>query len=358
MNKVTELENKIKYYAQKYYEGNPEVSDEVFDGLISELRELNPDSEVLNKTGWGYEPKVGEKFEHKYQEMGSLPKTREWKGIPDTFKDGTAVCISQKLDGLSAVAYYEDGNFVQGLTRGNGRVGIDITDKMSGMVPSYIEGFTGAVRGELIIPVENWKTMKESNPDLISSRNTAAGIINRKEITDDLRYVHFCVYKVVGCTGELPFKNVLEMREFLKENFIHTVTTEFPVLESEDFWNLHSEYTFERMKEKGYEIDGLVLTKNNFSVDENEAVIYTEYAYKFKSETANVEVLGIEWNLSRLGALKPVVLVEPTELSGCIIKRVTANNARYVVDNKIKVGSRVRITRSGEVIPYIIEVLS
>lgn len=355
--RVLELEEQIRYYAQKYYEGNPEISDAEFDKLTDELRELHPESEVLNKTGWGYEPTIGEKVEHKYQKMGSLNKARTWDAIPEIFKNNGPVCISQKLDGLSAVAYYENGNLVQGITRGNGEIGIDITDKMREIAPSEIEGFTGAVRGELIIPTKLWNDMKEENPNLISARNTAAGIINRNEITDDLDYVVFCVYKVVGCKGKVPFSNVLEMRQFLMYNFPHVVTTVYPELYDEKFWNAHSEYTFEEMKQKGYAIDGLVLTMNEFNVKDNGAIEYNEIAYKFASETAEVKVTGIEWNLSRNQRLIPVVEIEPVELSGAIIKRVTGFNAKYILDNKIDKDAVIEIERSGEVIPDIQKVI-
>lgn len=355
--RVLELEEQIPYYAQKYYEGNPEIDDSSFDKLVDELRELHPESEILNKTGWGYEPTIGEKVHHRYQKMGSLNKARTWDAIPEMFKNNGPVCISQKLDGLSAVAYYKDGKLVQGITRGNGEIGIDITDKMKMLAPSEIDGFTGAVRGELIIPTKSWNIMKEQNPDLISPRNTAAGIINRNEITDDLEYVVFCVYKVVGCEGKVPFSNTLEMRQFLMKNFHNVVSTVYPVLYDEEFWNAHSEYTFEEMKEKGYAIDGLVLTMNEFNIKDNGAIEYNEIAYKFASETAEVKVTGIEWNLSRNQRLIPVVEIEPVELSGAIIKRVTGFNAKYILDNKIDKDAVIEITRSGEVIPYINSVI-
>lgn len=355
--RVLDLEEQIKYYAQKYYEGNPEISDEEFDKLTDELKELHPESEILNKTGWGYEPTIGEKVQHKYQRMGSLNKARTWDAIPEIFKDNGPICISQKLDGLSAVAYYKNGNLYQGVTRGNGEIGIDITDKMKRLVPNYIEGFTGAIRGELIIPTKSWDKMKQENPSLISARNTAAGIINRNEITEELDNVAFCVYKVVGCEGNIPFSNTLEMRQFLMKNFDNVVTTFYPILYNEKFWNTHSEYTFEEMKEKGYAIDGLVLTTNNFNIKENGAIEYTEIAYKFKSETAEAKVIRIDWQLSRTQRLIPTVEIEPTELSGAIIRRASGFNAKYIKDNKIDTNAIIEIERSGEVIPDIQKVI-
>ena len=118
MNKE-ELEAQIGYYASKYYMGEPEISDEQFDMLVDRLRILDPNSKVL-RTGWGFEVN-GDKVKHKYSHIGSLDKTKTYNDIPMRFKDKT-IFISPKLDGLSAVAYYENGQLVKGVTRGNGDI--------------------------------------------------------------------------------------------------------------------------------------------------------------------------------------------------------------------------------------------
>ena len=180
---IEELEYKIRYYAEKYYAGEPEISDAVFDSLVDQLRQLNPNSKVLT-TGWGFEVK-GNKVKHKYTHIGSLDKCKNYEEIPDRFK-WKRVFISPKLDGLSAVAYYENGKLVKGITRGNGVEGKDITEKLNIILGDEIidKEFTGAVRGELIISKANWQEVLNRNPDLIAPRNYAAGIINRKDIEE------------------------------------------------------------------------------------------------------------------------------------------------------------------------------
>ena len=187
MMNIDDLEEKIIYYATKYYNGEPEISDAEFDRLTDLLRSLKPNSSVL-RTGWGFEV-VGDKVKHKYSHIGSLDKTKSYKDIPDRFKFKT-IFISPKLDGLSAVAYYENGKLVQGITRGNGEYGKDITNKLKVILGNEIpdKTFTGAVRGELIINDRNWLFLQGKYKELISPRNFAAGIINRKELDEDIIY--------------------------------------------------------------------------------------------------------------------------------------------------------------------------
>ena len=142
---VSELENLIKQYSIAYYSGNPRVDDATFDSLVDKLRKLNPNSLVLN-TGWGFEVN-GDKVKHKYTHIGSLDKCKSYEEIPDRFKH-KKIFLSPKLDGLSAVAYFRNGELVQGITRGNGEYGKDITDKLTTILGcKYISDstFTGAV---------------------------------------------------------------------------------------------------------------------------------------------------------------------------------------------------------------------
>ena len=104
---IERLEQDIKHYAELYYSGVPAITDAQFDALVDQLRKVKPDSQVL-KTGWGFEVK-GNKVKHKYTHIGSLDKCKTYQEIPDMFKGNGMVYVSPKLDGLSAVAYYENG---------------------------------------------------------------------------------------------------------------------------------------------------------------------------------------------------------------------------------------------------------
>lgn len=356
MDKET-LESQILYYATKYYEGNPEISDDQFDMLVDNLRKLDPNSKVLN-TGWGFEV-IDDKVKHKYSHIGSLEKAKSFEEIPDRFKNKT-IFLSPKLDGLSAVAYYVNGRLVKGVTRGNGEYGKNITSKLLQILGSSISdtSFTGSVRGELIISNANWEKLQQKYDKLISPRNFAAGIINRKDIDSDLKYIDMVMYKIVGQENKNIYKHRDEVLRWLSLNFEHCVPNYFyPVLNLVS-WDTYHKDTFEEFKKLGYGLDGLVLTQNDVIYNEmTNGYQYDEVAFKFPAEKTTTMIKDIEWELSRTQRLVPIALVEPVELSGAVIERATCNNAKWVVDMQLGKDTMVEITRSNEVIPKILSVI-
>lgn len=355
---IEELEYKIRYYAEKYYAGEPEISDELFDSLVDQLKQLKPDSKVLT-TGWGFEVK-GNKVKHKYSHIGSLDKCKTYQEIPDRFK-GKKIFISPKLDGLSSVAYYENGKLVKGITRGNGEYGQDITDKLKIILGTEIvdKTFTGAVRGELIISKANWQNVLQKYPDLIAPRNFAAGIINRKEIDPDIEFIDLVVYKIIGQENNPVKTDRNEILLWLNNNFKHCIPIYYYPQLNESSWNEYHLQTFETFKELGYELDGLVLTSEEVIYNYNtKGYVYDEAAFKFQADSQVTTIKEIEWTLSRTDRLVPVAIVEPVELSGAIVNRCTCNNAKMVQDLGLGKDAEVEICRSGEVIPKIIGIVN
>ena len=163
------LESTIKEAAQAYYDGESIMSDRKFDRLVDMLREVKPDSYILNSVGWGMniQSSPGSKTSHKYGVIGSLSKVKNFENIPDYLIEN--VIVSSKLDGISVVAYYNNGELEKAVTRGNGKIGIDVTDKfvkITGRVEfdnsHYIgNNYTGGIRGEFIIDNENWSKMMD-----------------------------------------------------------------------------------------------------------------------------------------------------------------------------------------------------
>lgn len=364
MNDIESLEQKIKYYAQKYYEGNPEISDSQFDYLVEQLKSLKPDSYVINHTGWGFETQ-GNKVKHKYSHISSLDKAKTFDDIPDRFKN-TKIYVSPKLDGLSAVAYYYKGKLIQGITRGNGEFGKDITSKLKFILGDKIKDteFTGAVRGELIINKDVWSKMKEEDDTLIAPRNVASGIIGRNDNTD-IDKLDLVVYKVVGYENNSNslVNNMYDLSKredmllWLSRNFKHCIPIYYFECLTEPIWNMYNEKIFDTFCNLGYELDGLVLSKDTsvYNTSTN-GYMYDEIAYKFSSESCETEVIDIEWTMSRTQRYVPVAIVKPVQLAGAVINRVTCNNAKMVSDLGIGKGATVEITRSNEVIPYILGV--
>lgn len=363
---MTELELKIKEAAQKYYtDGSSDLTDAEFDELVDQLRKENPESELLKRTGWGYsitnDTTPGKKYLHRYGEAGSLEKCRTWDEIRPEYKSNP-IDISAKLDGLSVVLYYKDGVLDQALTRGDGRVGIDITDKIKVILGDSIpdKAFTGGVRGEILITNDSFKEFQKIHPEAKNPRNSAAGLINGKEITDDFKYLNVVVYSVVGADSWYPEGAMIPMskvRKWLRSNFRLTAPN-MSTIHINSITFLENFDKLRAMWSKTYPIDGLVLTLNHARYEPGNCVIQQSQAFKFKSETAFTEVLEVEWNMSKTGYAVPRVRVEPVQLAGTTVQYCTGYNAKYILDNNLDVGAIVEIEKRGEIIPNINNVVA
>lgn len=366
-NREIELMDIIKEKSQEYYEGRPTISDSHFDALVEELKTINPDNSLLSTVGWGYDPKKnsnsGKKSKHKYLNVKSIDhKPRKIEDIPESIMTASSVRVSAKLDGLSGVAEFVDSKFVRGMTRGDGTIGIDCTDKLRYIIGKSTRGyscfepkFTGAIRGEFVISNENWDKMTDLGIAGKDPRNTAAGIMNRNEMTSELDYVDFVVYEVIGHEGLSTAPHYLSTLLTLEESGFKLVPNTVVLPSTIDYEFLKNYYDFCCSY---YPCDGVIITSfDNMTRNEIGAIDYDKCAFKFESEVAVVKVIDIDWELTRTGKLVPTVVIEPTDLSGATIRRASGFNAKFIYDNKIGIDAEVMITRSGEVIPHILEVI-
>lgn len=343
---VNELVKLIKKHAQEYYiDANPTISDEEFDNLVEKLRELSPNHEILRVVGWGCTP-ISDTLvsrEHRYPVDKFDFKVKEASSLTIPVDDRV---VTYKLDGGSIVAYYVDGEFDYALTRGDGHLGFDVSNKIRALVPNKLKtNFTGAIRGEIIIPNEIFQ--KEYSNKYQSVRNLAIGMIKRDYLAyNDLKSLRLVCYKAQGYNLNLKTKH--EVLDWLEDEGFTTVDrVEVSDYSDENLRNIIKSYD-------KYLIDGLIITTNTYE----EAVDGTfkqidEQAYKTSADSAEVKVTGIEWNLSRTGKLIPVANYETTNLSGANLSRATAFNAKFVKDSQLGKGAIIEIKRSGEVIPDI-----
>ena len=365
-----ERQQKIREASQLYYSnGTSPLTDAEFDALLEEERAENPDSELL-KVGHGYNisATTGKKVPHKYGLVGSLPKCHNWDEFPKNLK-GKCICSTLKLDGLSCAMYYKNGTMYQALTRGDGEIGIDITQKIHRIVPDYTHidrSFTGAVRGEILMPLNKFEEYSKNHNDAKNPRNTTAGLINAKEISDDLDYLTVVVYSIIGVETVsiypfplYPFSDYMSMHKWLCENFSNVVKLDVNCYKTSDEFIEHMNNYREVWYDK-YPADGIVITNNDIKFNSGNEGAYVEYsatAFKFKTESAETTIKGIEWNLSKTKYLIPVIQIEPVQLSGTMVKRCSGCNAKMVLDNGWGVGARVSVTKSGEIIPIIKETI-
>ena len=393
---MSNLMDKIKNASQAYYtDGSSDISDEEFDALLGQLREEDPDSSLL-KTGHGFDvtSAQGTKVHHKYGEVGSLDKCHSYLEIKQDVRNKFAksgVVVSLKLDGLSVVLYYENGQFKQAVTRGKDNIGIDITDKVSyilenqyGKIPT-VQNFTGAFRGEILMPGSKFLEFKKANPDAKNSRNSTAGIINGKEITDDLKFVNIYIYSIIGCENlpimcgdkikhpdsfvvgnskySMLIKCYYEILTFIQNTFAeYTVPHEWVGYFLSD--TLLSESLFESIMQKCKErwygelpADGIVIASDKFHRDGNN-IEYFAAAYKFPTDSKPTRVVNIVWELTKTRYLMPRIKVEPVELAGSTVQYCTGINAQYIKESGIGIGSHVMITKANEIIPQITDVIT
>ena len=363
------LEKEIQNQAQKYYtDGSNTVSDAEFDEMVEQLKERNPDSEVL-KVGWGYDVNKdttpGQKVKHKYGIVGSLDKIHNYDELPTDFKSAPILYTSLKLDGLSVVLYYREGKLYDAVTRGDGTTGISIIDKISYINKRYLEignhiDFTGAIRGEILMTYSNFEKFKKINPEAKNPRNVTAGLITRKDNYSDLKYLNIVVYNIVGCENSTyilrNFTDVITYLEswFGSENVVpHSY---IDVDDSESFDYNMEEYN--GIWYGNYPADGIVI---NVHVDYSVPTHYISYisvAFKYPSEIKTSRVTGITWEMSKTHYAIPVVNIEPVELAGTTVENASGHNAQNIKDNLIGPGAIVEITKANEIIPHIEKVLT
>ncbi|MGE3608831.1 MAG: NAD-dependent DNA ligase LigA [Bacteriovoracaceae bacterium] len=359
-DRIQELEKLILHHKECYYKGTPEISDEKYDKIEDELRKLDPENPVLHTVGFK-QIDTNAKVEHQ-KKMLSLDKTYDEKDLAKWIGERDSVSVF-KIDGSSCSLIYEDGHLVMAKTRGDGQFGENITKKAIYIpdVPKHINENSLEVRGEVYCTEEKFfhlsEEMKELKLEIPSSqRNIVAGLLGRKENIQLAKFLNFKAFDIIGGP---KFKFEHQKLEYLKKlgfntpDFVHHKS-------SKDIANRISEAK-DFMGNGDYLIDGLVFIYDELKVHEElgETSHHPRYkiAFKFQGDTKTTKINEIEWGVSRTGTLTPVAHVEPVELSGAVITRVTLHNFGMVKSYELKAGDQIEIIRSGEVIPKFLSVV-
>jgi len=360
MSRIQKLEAEIIKHKALYYQGRPEISDSDYDSLEEELRKLDPNNPTLQIVG--STTSASDKIKHD-KKMLSLEKTYvlddlvSWMGKEE-------ILSTMKLDGISCSLIYQDGELALAKTRGDGTYGENITKKVMWIsnVPKFIKNkYKVEVRGELYCDEESFFKLSNEMTSIglekpTSQRNIVAGLMGRKDNLELCRYIKFMAFDYIS---DEPLK-------FEEDKFKHLSKHEFLIPDYEIHKTKSSlEDVVERarnfMTEGDYQIDGLVFTYNKMSIHDElgETSHHPRYklAFKFQGESKTTTLNEIIWSVSRNGILTPVGDVEPVELSGAMISRVTLHNYGMVAANNLKAGDVIEIIRSGEVIPKFLSVV-
>ena len=304
----------LDYLSDMYYEGAPVVSDAEFDSLSS---------------AYGYNSighTVTDGTPHLLR-MYSLQKVFTDKDLHSFILDEDFVC-TPKFDGAAISLMYVGGTLLLGLTRGDGNLGRDISDKVDTLVPANIDAVPGVqITGEIVAPRE-----------ISNARVFAAGSLNLKYIEEfSARPLEFIAYDV-QTTGEPLFDTYLETLEYLKSQGFTTaldweLTEKYPIDGS--VYRINSNSKYYRLGFTSHHPRGSVARK-----ELKEGVLST--------------LVEVVWQVGKSGVVSPVAILDPVEIDGATISRATLHNIQYIRTLNLEIGCQVEVIRSGEVIPRVV----
>ena len=334
-----QLSDIIRVSNSKYYNQTPVMTDNQYDIVKEFIEKKFPDNTIVTEIGAEVERN---KIKLPY-EMASMDKIKPDTGALTTWmsKYKGSYVLSCKLDGVSGL-YTTEGSVPKLYTRGNGKVGQDVSHLIPFLRLPKTKGVV--IRGEFIIPKNVFNEKYKST--FANPRNMVAGIINHKHISDSIIDLHFVPYEVI-VPQKIPSEQMYFLGTVNAERVLYRITDS---LSNE----MLSKLLVEWRKSYTYEIDGIIVTHN---------AIYPrksgnpDHAFAFKmvlsDQIAEAKVVDVLWNPSKDGYLKPRVQIEPIQLGGVTIEFATGFNASFIQDNKIGIGSTIEIIRSGDVIPHI-----
>lgn len=375
--RVDELHKLLNQYSYEYYvKDNPSVPDSEYDKLLHELIEIETQHPEY-KTDDSPTVRVGGEAQSTFEKvnhdtpmlsLGNAFNEEDLRKFDQRIREQigevTYMC-ELKIDGLAVSLKYENGRFVQGLTRGDGTTGEDITENLKTIhaIPLKInKPLTFEVRGEAYMPRSSFfklNEVKEQNDEqpFANPRNAAAGSLRQLDARlAAKRKLSVFLYSVNDFTDfaaesqndaleeldELGFKTNQERR---KVNNIDEV------LDYIEYWTAQRESL-------PYDIDGIVIKVDDLS--QQEEMGYTQksprwaIAYKFPAEEVVTQLLDIELSIGRTGVVTPTAILEPVRVAGTTVSRASLHNEDLIHEKDIRIGDSVVIKKAGDIIPEVI----
>lgn len=381
--RMLELIDILNKYAYQYYVlDKPTVSDKEYDKLYDEL--VNLEKELEYSLPHSPTQRVGDvvlpefkKYTHKGK-LWSLDKGQSIEAIKEFHKRNLKAVkeynenhedklpeityvVTKKFDGLTInLTYDENGILVTGASRGTGEIGEDITAQVKTIksIPLKINNnHVIEVHGEAIMTKEAFEKYNSSTDvKLKNLRNGAAGALRNLNVKETAKRNLSAFFYDVGYNEGPQFKNYVEMLNFLIEKEF-PVDDYFKVCSTIDEIEKEIAYIEDIRSDLNYDIDGAVIAINDIKT--RELLGYTvkfpkwAIAYKFEAEETSTKLLDVEWNVGRSGRVTPTAILEPVELGGVTVKRATLNNIDDIRRKGVKIGCRVFVRRSNDVIPEI-----
>jgi len=307
------MQDFLKHASKKYYEGNPVISDEQFDALAA----------VYKFHDVGYQVTDGTPH---YFPMYSLQKFFSIEECPASSNDSGYIG-SPKLDGAAVSLLYVSGELKQALTRGDGKIGKDVTNKLRHIVPSKLN---------LSVPVEVVQITGEvvAPASIPNARNYAAGALNLKSEDEFLeRNVDFIAYDAQPPISSF-WTSALEILLF--RNFGTVLNVQEGTYPTDgEVYRIDSYKDFQSMGHTAHHPRGA-------------------FALKEKKEGVVTTLLDVKWQVGKSGVVSPVAILEPVTIGDAIVQKATLHNIDYISSLNLEIGCKVEVIRSGEIIPRIL----
>jgi len=370
---ILQKHNKLYYNAS-----NPIISDKEYDKLKKIILELEDKHKFLiNKNSpsqsVGFKPsKNFQKIKHKVP-MLSLSNAFNEQDLRNFEKkiinflslnnaNNIEYSAEPKIDGISASLIYIDGNFKKGLSRGDGKEGEDITENLKTIhdIPAIINAKNFPedieIRGEVFIENKDFEKIKEN---FANPRNAASGSLRQKNsvVTSKIP-LKFIAYtygyvKNMKIDSQTDFLNNLKLWGFKTNPFNKKITSIKSLI-------LNHKNLEEKRKEIPFDIDGVVYKIDNFDLQKRLGYAANAprwaIAHKFSANSSISEILNIEIQLGRTGALTPVAKIKKVNIGGVMVSNATLHNEDEIIRKDIRIGDTVTVERAGDVIPHVISV--
>jgi len=382
--RIEELRDLIRYHDRKYYiDAAPEISDREYDQLMEELRRLeaehpelitpdSPTQRVGESTVEGLEKVVHSEPMLSIENTYDVEELREFGRRAQKLLPGEQIdwVVELKIDGVAMAIVYENGRLVRGITRGDGRVGDDVTHNVRTLrdvplkllgrhVPELLE-----VRGEVYLTNSDLVRLNEKQqarglPTFANTRNVTAGSIRlldpRVCAERGLRFFVHGLGRCIGIRSTTYFDFLQEVHEYGLRPTPHARL--FHTFEAAVDY---CQELIERLHEFDFEVDGLVVKVNRF--DQRERLGATSksprwvVAYKFEKYEAATRLLKIHVQVGKMGTITPVAELEPVQLAGTTVTRASLHNKDEIARKDVREGDVVIVEKAGKVIPHIVRV--
>lgn len=381
--KVEALRKEIRHHSYLYYvKDAPEITDYEFDHLYRQLVDLEkeypelvtPDSPTQRVGGKASDDFRKVRFRKPMLSLANAFSADELRDFDRRVKEGlhtdhVEYITELKIDGLSMNLIYENGSLVQGLTRGDGRVGEDVTANVKTIhtIPLYIENAPAymEVRGEVYMPRKSFIALNEERDEaglmpFANCRNAAAGSLRQLDPhVTAARNLAFFAYAL----GDIQGLEIRSQEELLKqlEAFHFQVNPNYRKWDSIEGVIRGVNEWEQKRHDLGYDTDGMVIKVNDFAQQNILGATVKDpkwaMAYKYPPEEVETKVERIIVTMGRTGVLTPSADLTPVHLAGTTVKRATLHNMDFIHEKDIRVGDHVMIYKAGEIIPEISTVL-